>query len=118
MKETVYKPDSVIKQYAKVKAIVTTTQRTMSSQGILSINVRDTKGRPLWSDNVVGNSSWSTSFSSYTGDERALSDTDKTSLNQNNNSNPPTEDQIMENLMRQIQNDLSYRLRHYYTRYQ
>jgi hypothetical protein len=43
----------------------------MSSQGNLSINIRN-NGKWLWSDNVVGNSSWSTEFSSYTGDERAL----------------------------------------------
>lgn len=49
---------------------------------------------------------------------RALSDADKKSLNQNNNYNPPAEAQILQELLRQIQNDLSYRLRNYYTRYQ
>jgi hypothetical protein len=116
VKETVYKPDSVIKQYAKVKAIVTTTQRTMSSQGTLSISVRDTKGRSLWSDNVVGNSSWSTAFSSYTGDERALSDEDKASLNQTLDT-PPREQDIVKCIQEGIYSDLIYKVRNYYSRY-
>lgn len=116
VKETVYKPDSVIKQYAKVKAIITTTQRTMSSQGTLSINVRDTKGRSLWSDNVVGNSSWSTSFSSYTGDERALSDEDRTSLNQTFDT-PPREQDVVKCIQEGIYSDLIYKVKNRYSRY-
>jgi len=116
VKETVYKPDSIIKQYAKVKAIVTTTQRTMSSQGTLSINVRDNRGRALWSDNIVGNSSWSTSFSSYTGDERALSDEDKASLNQTLDT-PPREQDVVKCLQEGIYNDLIHKVRSRYSRY-
>ncbi|HWI92301.1 MAG TPA: hypothetical protein VNT20_13550 [Flavisolibacter sp.] len=118
VKEIVFKEDSIKKEYATVKANIITTKRTLLSQGDLFITVRDAKGRTIWNDRFTGQHKWETQFVSYTGDERALSDTDKTSLNQNNNSNPPTEDQIMESLMRQIQNDLSYRLRNYYTRYQ
>jgi hypothetical protein len=118
VKEIVFKEDSVKKEYATVKANIITTKRTLLSQGDLFITVRDAKGRTIWNDRFTGQHKWETQFVSYTGDERALSDADKNSLNQNNNSNPPTEDQIMENLLRQIQNDLSYRLRNYYTRYQ
>ena len=116
VKETVYKPDSVIKQYAKVKAIITTTQRTMTSQGTLSINARDNKGRSLWSDNVVGNSSWSSSFTSYTGDERALSDEDKTSINQTLDS-PPREQDVVKCIQEGIYSDLIHKVRNYYSRY-
>jgi hypothetical protein len=118
VKEIVIKEDSVKKEYATVKANIITTKRTLLSQGDLVIIVRDAKGRTIWNDRFTGEHKWETQLVSYTGDERALSESDKTSLNQTTNSNPPTEDQIMENLMRQIQNDLSYRLRNYYTRYQ
>lgn len=117
VKEIVYKADSVVKQYGKVFAKITTTRRTLVSQGDLYITVRDTKGRTIWNDRFTGERKWQTEFSTYTGDERALSESDKTALN-NNYYNPPDEDQIMEELLRQIQNDLSYRLRNYYTRYQ
>lgn len=118
VKEIVFKEDSVKKEYATVKANIITTKRTLLSQGDLFITVRDAKGRTIWNDRFTGQHKWETQFISYTGDERALSDTDKTSLNQNNNSNPPTEDQILNSLLTQIQSDLSYRLRNYYTRYQ
>jgi hypothetical protein len=118
VKEIVLKEDSVKKEYATVKANIVTTKRTLLSQGDLFITVRDAKGRTIWNDRFTGQHKWETQFVTYTGDERALSETDKNSLNQNNNANPPTEDQIMENLLRQIQSDLSYRLRNYYTRYQ
>ena len=110
VKEIVFKEDSVKKEYGTVRANITTTKRTLLSQGDLFITVRDTKGRTIWNDRFTGQHKWETQLISYTGDERALSDTDKTSLNQNNNSNPPSEDQIMEELLRQIQSDLSYRL--------
>lgn len=118
VKEIVFKEDSVKKEYGTVKAKITTTKRTLISQGDLYITVRDTKGRTIWNDRFTGQHKWETQFASYTGDERALSESDKTSLSQTTNYNPPTEDQIMEELLKQIQNDLSYRLRNYYTRYQ
>jgi hypothetical protein len=117
VKEIVHKPDSVTKQYATVKAKITTTKRTLVSQGDLFITVRDTKGRTLWNDRFTGEHKWQTEFSTFSGDERALSDTDKTSLNQKD-YNPPAQDQIMEELLKRIQNDLSYRLRNHYARYQ
>lgn len=116
IKEIVYKPDSVIKQYGTVKAKITTTQRTLVSEGDLLITIRDLKGSIVWNDRFTGEHQWKTEFSTYTGDERALSDKDKSSLN-NNESNMPRQEQIMDELFKQIQNDLSYRLRNYYSRY-
>jgi hypothetical protein len=117
VKEIVIKEDSVKKEYATVKANITTTKRTLLSQGDLFITVRDTRGTTLWNDRFTGQHKWETQFTSYTGDERALADADKTALNQTTPT-PPTEDQIMDELLKQIQSDLSYRLRDYYTRYQ
>ena len=118
VKEVVYKPDSVIKQYGTVRAKITNTKRTSLSQGDLFITVKDTKGRIIFNDRFTGEHRWQTEFATYTGDERALSDTDRQVLNNNNNTTPPGEDQIMEELLKQIQSDLTYRLRSYYTRYQ
>jgi hypothetical protein len=117
IKEIVYKPDSVVKQYGTVKARITTTKRTLLSQGDLFITVRDTKGRIIWNDRFTGEHKWQTEFATYTGDERALTDSDRSLLNQKQ-YNPPSEDHIMEELLNQIESDLTYRLRHYYTRYQ
>jgi hypothetical protein len=116
VKEVVYKADSVVKQYGKVKAVITTTKRTLLSEGDLYLSFRDPKGKSLWSDRFTGQHRWQTEFSTYTGDERALSESDKSLLNKSPNVNAPREDEIMAELYRQIQNDLSYRLRNYFSR--
>ena len=116
VKETVYKPDSVVKQYATVRATITNTRRTLLSEGDLYLTVRDVKGSVLWTDRFTGQHRWQTEFASYTGDERALTESDHTLLNRNTN-NPPREDEIMLELYRQIQLDLSNRLRGYYARF-
>jgi hypothetical protein len=117
IKEIVYKPDSVVKQYGTVKARITTTKRTLASEADLYITVRDTKGRIIWQDRFTGDHRWQTEFSTYTGDERALTDSDKSLVNQTH-ATSISEDQVMDELLRKIQSDLSYRLRSYYTRYQ
>jgi hypothetical protein len=116
IKETVYKPDSVVKEYGRVKAKITTTQRTLFSEGSLNISIRDNNGRWLWNNNINGSHGWSTEFSTYTGDERALSDEDKKLMNRSR-ENPPREDEIIRCIKENIYNDFVYRLRNYYNRY-
>jgi hypothetical protein len=116
IKETVYKPDSVIKQYALIKAKITTTQRIINSEGNLSISIRNNNGLRLWNDNVINNHSWSTEFSSYTGDERALSDEDKKLLNKTR-ENPPREEEIISCVKEGIYNDFLNKIRNYYSHY-
>jgi hypothetical protein len=115
LKEIVYKPDSVVKQTGKVYARVTTTRRTLVSSGDLFINIRDAKGRFLWSDNFRGEHRWQTEFATFTGDERALSDHDRSLLNRRDYA--PQQDEIIHELLRQIDNEIGYRLRNYYSRY-
>jgi hypothetical protein len=80
-KEIVYKKDSVVKEYTKVYATITTVKRTLVSEGDMFVTSRDERGRILWSDNFVGEHRWHTEFATYTGDERALSDNDKALIN-------------------------------------
>lgn len=117
VKEIVYKPDSVVKQYGKVTAQITTTRRTMVSEGDLYVTSRDKDGRILWSDIFRGEHRWQVEYATYRGDERALSESDKALLNRNDYYNIPREDEIMENVLRQIENDMQYRMRQYYARY-
>jgi tetratricopeptide (TPR) repeat protein len=115
IKETVYKPDSVIKQYGTVKAKITSIKRTLISEGDLVITIRDAQGKTIWNDRFTGEHNWKTEIASYTGDERALSESDKTILNKNE-ATPPTQEEITKELFKQIQSDLSTRLRNYYSR--
>jgi len=115
VKETVYRPDSVVKEYKKVFAKITTTSRTMSSQGNLQINIRDAGGRWLWSDDIRGNHNWFTEFSTYTGDERALSENDKQLVNRRQDY-PPREDEVIHCIMNEISSNMPGRLRNYFSR--
>lgn len=116
VKEIVYKPDSVVKEYANVTARVTTVQRSLVSEADLLVNVRDPKGRTLWSDRFTGRDRWEDRFVTYSGDERALSESDRAQLNRNA-AMPPTEDEVLDRLFRQIQDELRYRMRQFYARF-
>jgi len=115
VKETVYRPDSVVKEYKKVVAKITTTKRTMLSEGNLQINIRDASGRWLWSDDIRGNHSWCTEFSTFTGDERALTESDKQLVNRRQDY-PPHEDEITRCIINEINSNMCGRVRNYFSR--
>lgn len=117
VKEIVHKPDSITKQYATVRATITQTRRTLLSEADLYLTLRDQSGRVVWNDRFTGQHRWQTEFATYTGDDRALSQSDKEQLNRHPNNNVPSEDEIMRELYRQIQQDLANRLRGYFARY-
>ncbi len=116
VKETVYKPDSIVKEYARVFANITTTKRTLHSTALLQVNVRDENGRRMWSENFSANHNWSTEFASYTGDERALSENDKQLINRRREF-APTESEIMRCLLDEISNNAHYRIKSYFNQY-
>lgn len=112
IKETTYKPDSVVKEYAKVSATITTVNRAINSSATLRIMVRDADGRMNWNDFVSSYYNWNTQFSSYTGDIRALDTGDK-QLVEKRREFEPTDTEIMRQLVEQIGNDAQYKLRNY-----
>ena len=116
IKEIVYRPDSVVKQYGKVFAEVTTTRRTMNSSAILQISVRDASGRWVWGDNFGSDHNWYTEFSTYTGDSRALSESDKQLVDRRREF-APSDNEIMRCLIDELSNTAQYRLRNYFSRY-
>lgn len=117
IKETVYKPDSVVKQTAKVTAQIITTRRTLVSEGALYLTSRDAKGRILWQDILKGGHKWQVEFATYRGDERALSDSDRSLLNQGGAQNAPDDDQIIDKILVQIEQELKNRVQYQYSRY-
>ncbi|RPD50583.1 hypothetical protein [Paracnuella aquatica] len=118
VKETVYKKDSVVKEYATVKARIATTRRMLVSEASLFLTTRDAGGRILWNDEFRGEHRREAKFVTYTGDERALSNTDKELIKNNKPEDirVPREDEIVEDLMQQIESDLAQRLRQHYQR--
>jgi tetratricopeptide (TPR) repeat protein len=116
VKETVYKPDSVIKEYAKVTAQITSTKRSLRSEGLMQITVRDENNMRLWSDTYSGQHYWTTEFASYTGDSRALTDADKQLVNRQQQY-PPREEEIIRCIMDEIQSKVECGIKDYFNRY-
>ena len=114
-KEIVIKKDSVIKEYVTVKAKITTTTRTIQADGLLQATVRDYNNRWIWSDTYRGDYSWTYSFATYTGDERALSDTDKKIITQREQW-PPSNDEIIRIIMADIQRKTECGISDYFNR--
>ncbi|MBC7873061.1 MAG: hypothetical protein H7Y01_03635 [Ferruginibacter sp.] len=116
IKETVYRPDSIVKEYGWVHADIVTTRRTLNSDALLQVNVKDNDGRWLWSDHFNANHSWSTEFATYTGDARALGASDRQLIDRRQEF-APSEDEIMRCLLDQISNDVVYRIKNYFNRF-
>lgn len=115
VKETVYKPDSIIKEYAKVNARIVTTTRTMRSEGMIQVAVRDANQQNGWTDQFRGQHFWTTEFAHYTGDIRALSESDKQIVNRPK-QNPPREEDIIRIIMDEIQSKLECGIKDYFNR--
>ena len=113
IKETVIRPDSVVKEYGWIHANITTTRRTIASNAVLQVDVRDNDGRWLWNDNFTGTHNWSTEFVTYTGDARALSATDKQLVDRRDEFGP-SENEITRLILEQISNDAQYRIKNYF----
>lgn len=115
VKETVIKPDSVIREYATVKAKITTTRRTLQSNGLLQVTVRDFNNQWLWSDTYRGDYNWSYEFSTYTGDTRALSEEDKKQIARREEF-PPRNTEILQIIMNEIQDKAQCGIKDYFNR--
>jgi len=114
-KEIVIKKDSVIREYMTVKAKITTTVRTIHADGLLQATARDYDNRRIWSDTYRGEYSWTYSFATYTGDERALSDEDKKVIGQREQW-PPSNDEIIRIIMAEIQRKAECGISDYFNR--
>ena len=114
IKEIVYRPDSIVKQYSKVYAQITTTIRTMHSEALLQVNIRNANGGWIWTDNFAASDNWNTEFATYTGDIRALSEDDKQLINRPV-QHPSREEDIIHCMMEEINSNLLSRLRTHYS---
>jgi tetratricopeptide (TPR) repeat protein len=114
-KERVYSKDSVVKEYITVKATITTTTRSIQADGLLQATVKDYNNRWLWSDTYRGDYSWQASFSTFTGDERALSDEDRKLIAQKEQW-PPSNDEIIRIIMNEIRNKTECGISDYFKR--
>ncbi len=115
-KEIIIGKDSVVKEYITVKAKITTTTRQLQANGVLQASVRDNNNRWLWGDTYRGDYNWAHIFSTYTGDERALSDEDKKLINLREQW-PPSNDEIIRLIMHEIEQKAHCGISDYFKRY-
>jgi hypothetical protein len=99
-----------------VKARITTISRTVHADGGLNITARDSNGDWLWGDMVKGQSAWCSDFTTYSGDDRALSEEDKHLINRRPD-NIPGELSIINSVRQDILKNTLYRIKDYYSRY-
>lgn len=116
VREIVYRPDSVVKVYETVKATITTTKRTMISEGNLLVDISDNDGRRIWSDVFRGEHRWDTEFSNFTGDARALGDADKALIDRRP-AQQPREEEVIRCIADQLDDDVVWRIRNFYSRF-
>ena len=64
----------------------------------------DQNNRRIWSNTFTGDYRWMTTITTYTGDERALSDNDKKLINQRPEFAPSNDE-----IIRTIMNELRYK---------
>lgn len=116
IREKVIRPDSVVKEYGKVYANFVSTRRSLHSAAILQMRVKEPNGRWVWSDESRASHHWNTEFHSYTGDARALTETEL-QLVERRREMAPTESVIMDLLLEQLRQNAQWSIKNHFSRY-
>ena len=112
VKETVYRPDSIVREYANVTADIITTRRTLHSEALLELNVYAAGGGLIWNERIPASRNWSTESVHFTGDERALSSEDRQRVKQAGDP-PPHERDITRSLLDEVADNAVSRVRNF-----
>ncbi len=103
--------------YNTVKAKMTTFTKKVISNGRVSMKVLDAKGNAVLTHKKFnGEHVWLSTWGRFNGDERALSDKDKTICKRKERRPPPPQDLFIE-FTRPIYTDLTKSIRSFYNRY-
>lgn len=98
--------------YQTVSATVYVTERILEANADMNLIFTDAKSRNQvdW-QTIPASYRTSIEFATYTGDRRALQDSDITLINRGQNQPLPNREEVMERLMRDIYNDILNRIR-------
>jgi len=102
--------------YTKVSATLTTYTKKITGRGVINLTITDAGNRAeIKNDDIIADETWSGSWGTYRGDERALSDGDKKLCQR---KEPYPERNYIENRVRkELDNKLSNELRYFYNKY-
>ena len=111
------KKDSVVDVYGEVKAKLTTFHKEVISSGVLNMLVVDAHNQEvLFSENFASEFVWFTEWAYFNGDERALSKEQLAICNKKEIPPPPPQDLFIA-FTDPIYNQLTQRIRGFYSRY-
>ena len=103
--------------YSKVNAIITKSQKTVRSRGLLSMEIYDFKtNKSLVKEQLPGEFYWNNSWASFNGDERALNK-EELNLTRNREELPPPPQQMFIEFCKPIYDQFTYRIKRFYEKY-
>ncbi len=103
--------------YGKVSADLIRNKKTVSSRGILSMEILDYKqNRVLEKKEFPGEFIWINEWATYNGDERALTDEDK-NMCKKNEELPPAPQALFVEFCKPIYSQLTDEIRRFYNKY-
>ncbi len=103
--------------YSKVNAIITKSQKTVRSRGLLSMEIYDFKtNKSLIKEQLPGEFYWNNSWASFNGDERALTK-EELNLTRNREELPPPPQQMFIEFCKPIYDQFTYRIKRFYEKY-
>lgn len=101
----------------KVSAKLTTNYKIVLSKGLLAMKVIDkATNRILADERIEGNYEWRTDWGNFNGDERALTDKQKSMCKNNEGQIPPPQTLFIE-FCKPIYDQVTYKIRRFYEKY-
>jgi hypothetical protein len=98
--------------YETVKATVYLTRRVLQSRASLECRIYDwASNRNILFDRFPDNNTWKDESARYTGDKRALEQSDWNLINNSSNINPPSRNELAQRLIDNCYNQLLSRIR-------
>ncbi|MBN8673137.1 MAG: hypothetical protein J0L56_03320 [Chitinophagales bacterium] len=98
--------------YETVKATVYVTRRVLQSRASLECRIYDwASNRNILFDRFPDNNTWKDESARYTGDKRALEQSDRNLINNSSNINPPSRNELAQRLIDNCYNQLLSRIR-------
>lgn len=102
--------------YTKVSATMTTYTKKITGKGSINLNIQDAESRAdIRNIDIVADETWSDNWASYSGDVRALSDSNK-KLCEKREPNM-SRNYLEERTKRELDNKLANELKSFYSRY-
>jgi hypothetical protein len=111
IRETVYRPDSIVREYGNVHARFITTTYSLQAEGALTYQLKDANDwRTNYQQNLTERYNWEDEAYSFTGDRRALNNNQTQKINSRNQINTPNNEEVVNALKNKLINQLNQQI--------